>query len=58
MKTDNRFTSSQLAADLHRKQITLLETMRKTSENFPLNLKQGRQEELDQAGLALVTGKC
>ena len=35
--TDNLLTSSQLAADLFQKQITLLEGMRKTSENFPRN---------------------
>ena len=36
--TDNWFTSSQIATDLLQIQITLLVTMRKTSENFPLNL--------------------
>ena len=35
--TDNWFSSSQLATDLLKKQITLMGTMRKTSENFPLN---------------------
>ena len=37
-KSDDWFTSSQLAADLLHKQITLLGTLRKTSEHFPLNL--------------------
>ena len=36
--TDNWFTSSQLATDLLQKQIILLGTMRKTGENFRLNL--------------------
>ena len=33
--TDNWFTSSQLAADLHQKQITLLDTMRKNRMKLP-----------------------
>ena len=58
LTTDNWFSSSQLSANLLQKQITLLETMRKSSENFATNLQQERQEGFGQASMALVTDYC
>ena len=46
LTTDNRFSSSQLSAELLHKHITVLEMMRKSTDNFTVNLKQERQERL------------
>ena len=55
--TDNWFTSSQLAADLLRKQITLLGTMRKNRRELPCEFATGKEKVSDQVCLDLVTGR-
>ena len=44
--TDNSFTSSQLAADLLQKQITLLGTMRKNRRELPYELATGKRRSV------------
>ena len=55
--TNNWFTSSQLAADLLQKQITLLGTIRKKRRNFHVNSQRKKEEASDQVCLNLMTGK-